>query len=116
MLLSLPKNILAVENSSISYNSIENEISIACQHTDFIDIVNSLQSPSILQRESSNFHEKNWILNAGISVEKNATLNIDSNDLTWIKIVPSKNTPNAIKVDGSLKVDSKNNFLEFTNK
>jgi mannuronan 5-epimerase len=106
MLLSLPKNILAVENSCISYNSIENEISIACQHADFIDIVNSLQSPSILQRESNNFNEKNWILNAGISVEKNATLNIDSNDVTWIKIVPSKNTPNAIKVDGSLKVDS----------
>ena len=106
MLLFLPKNILADENSCISYNSIENLISIACQHAEFIDIVNSLQNPSILQRETSNFNEKNWILNAGINVEKNAILNIDSNDVTWLKIVPSKNTPNAIKVDGSLKVDS----------
>ena len=106
MLLLLPKNILADENSCISYNSIENLISIACQHAEFIDIVNSLQNPSILQRETSNFNEKNWILHAGINVEKNATLNIDSNDVTWLKIVPSKNTPNAIKVDGSLKVDS----------
>jgi hypothetical protein len=45
-------------------------------------------------------------LNAGISVEKNPTLNIDSNDVIWLKIVPSKNTPNAIKVDGSFKVNS----------
>ncbi|MGI9011919.1 MAG: right-handed parallel beta-helix repeat-containing protein [Nitrososphaeraceae archaeon] len=106
MLLSQPKNILAAENSCISYNSIENEISIACQHAEFIDIKNSLQDQSILQRESSNFNEKNWILNAGISVEKNATLNIESDDVTWLKIVPSENTPNPIKVDGSLKVDS----------
>jgi mannuronan 5-epimerase len=106
MLLLLPKNILADENSCISYNSIENLISIACQHAEFIDIVNSLQNPSILQQETSNFNEKNWILHASINVEKNATLNIDSNDVTWLKIVPSKNTPNSIKVDGSLKVDS----------
>ncbi len=107
ILLSLPKNIMAaVENSCISYNSIENEISVACQGAEFIDIANSLQDQNILQRETSNFNEKNWILKAGIYVEKNATLSINSHDVTWLKIVPSENTPNAIEVDGSLKVDS----------
>ncbi len=52
------KNALAVENSCISYNSIENEISIACQHAEFIDIENSLQDHNILQRESSNYNQK----------------------------------------------------------
>jgi hypothetical protein len=33
-------------------------------------------------------------------------IDITSNDVTWLKIVSSKNTPNAIKVDGSLKVSS----------
>ncbi|HSF50389.1 MAG TPA: hypothetical protein VLA74_06485, partial [Nitrososphaeraceae archaeon] len=45
-------------------------------------------------------------MKAGIKVEKDATLYINSNDVIWLKIVPSKGTPNAIEVDGSLKVDS----------
>ena len=58
------KNALAVENSCISYNSIENEISIACQHAEFIDIENSLQDHNMLQRESSNYNQKigSWML------------------------------------------------------
>ena len=54
----------------------------------------------------NNNEEKIWLLYAGIKVEKNASLNINSNDVTWLKIVPSKNSSNAIEVDGSLKVDS----------
>ena len=99
-------DIIAADTSCISYNSIEHVISIACQHAEFIDIVNSLQDQSILYRESGNFNEKNWILKAGITVNKHATLNIDSNDVTWLKIVPGSDKPNAIKVDGSLKVNS----------
>ncbi|HEY6589077.1 MAG TPA: hypothetical protein VIY98_12355 [Nitrososphaeraceae archaeon] len=29
-------------------------------------------------------NEKVWLLNAGINVEKESTLNIDSNDVTWL--------------------------------
>ena len=62
-------NTIAADNSCISYNSQQNEILISCKYMEFGDIENSLQDQSILQRESSNFNEKNWILNAGITVE-----------------------------------------------
>jgi hypothetical protein len=99
MLVSI-SNAIAGENSCVSYNSKENEISISCKYAKFIDIENELQNQTILYRESTtttttSFNEKNWILNAGIRVEKDATLNIDSDDVTWLKIVPSKNTSNA---------------------
>ena len=107
MLVSI-SNAVAAENSCISYNMKEHEISISCKYANFIDIENELQNQKLLYRESnpSNFNEKNWILNTGITVEKDATLNIDSDDVTWLKIVPSLDSPNAIKVDGSLKVDN----------
>lgn len=101
-------NIMAAEmNSCISYNSQVNEISISCKNVQFKDIANSLGGDkSILYQESSNALEKNWILKAGITVNKDATLNIDSDDVTWLKIVPRSAQPNPIKVDGSLNIDS----------
>ena len=111
-------NIMAAEmNSCISYNSQVNEISISCKNVQFKDIANSLGGDkSILYQEPSNALEKNWILKAAITVNKDATLNIDSDDVTWLKIVPGSAKPNPIKVDGSLNIDSKNNIMESTNK
>jgi hypothetical protein len=103
------------EEKCISYNKSEKLISISCKYDDFVDISKQITDPKILKRESTittttnttdNNNEKVWLLNAGISVEKDTTLNIDSEEVTWLKIVPSKNTPNAITVDGILKVDS----------
>jgi len=37
---------------------------------------------------------------------KYATLNIDADDVTWLKIVPGVVNPDIIKVDESLKIDS----------
>ncbi|MFB5599863.1 MAG: right-handed parallel beta-helix repeat-containing protein [Nitrososphaeraceae archaeon] len=107
LIVSLPKTVIA-ENPCISFDGQDNEISISCEYSNFIDIEDELQNQHILYRESKPdyLNEKNWILNAGIRVEKDATLNIDSKDVTWLKIVPGINTPNAIKVDGSLNVDS----------
>ena len=65
---------------------------------------------------SDNDNEKVWLLYAGLKVEKNAVSDINSDDITWLKIIPSKKYPNAITVDGILKVDSKNNIMESTNK
>lgn len=100
----------ADSSSCISYNPQDKEISISCNYVEFKDIVNSVQDQSILYQEEevagNIIEKKNWILNAGITVEKNATLNIDSDDVTWLKIVPGSDNPNAIKVDGSLKVHS----------
>ena len=121
---SVPTTTMAAEeNSCISYNSQTNEIFISCKNVQFKDIVNSLDDQNILYRESDNVLEKNWVLKAGITVNKDATLNIDSNDVTWLKIVPGSAQPNPIKVDGSLSVDSvkitswdpqKNDYVHFS--
>ena len=121
---SVPTTTMAAEeNSCISYNSKTNEIFISCKNVQFKDIANSLDDQNILYRESDNVLEKNWILKAGITVNKDATLNIDSDDVTWLKIVPGSAQPNPIKVDGSLSVDSvkitswdpqKNDYVHFS--
>ncbi len=52
-------------------------------------------------------------------------MDINSNDITWLKIIPSKKSPNAIEVDGRLKVDSvkitswnpqTNDYVKFSEK
>jgi hypothetical protein len=52
MLVSI-SNAIAAENSCVSYNSKENEISISCKYAKFIDIENELQNQTILYREST---------------------------------------------------------------
>jgi mannuronan 5-epimerase len=104
---ALPNIMAAEKNSCISYDSQVNEISVSCKNVQFKDIANSLGGDkSILYQESGNALDKNWILKAGITVNKDATLNIDSDDVTWLKIVPGSAQPNPIKVDGSLSIDS----------
>lgn len=88
----------------ITYNKQENIISVACEHATFSDIVDQIQNPSILRPEEG--YNQIWVLQAGINVEKDATLDINSEHVDWIKIIPGKDNPNAISVDGSLKIDS----------
>ncbi len=99
----------------ISYNKSEKLISISCKYADFADVIRQIADPIILKLESAittttskndNNNEKIWLLYAGLKVEKNAILDINSNDVTWLKIIPTKKSHNAIEVDGSLKVDS----------
>ena len=80
------------EEKCISYNKSEKLISISCKYADFADISKQITDPKILKRESTitttnttDNNEKVWLLNAGISVEKDATLNIDSGEVTWLK-------------------------------
>jgi hypothetical protein len=121
------------EEKFISYNKSEKLISITCKYADFADINRQIIDHNILKPEAtitttnntSDNKEKVWLLNAGLKVEKDASLDINSNDVTWLKIVPSKNTPNAITVNGILKVDSvkitswnpeTNNYVKFSEK
>ena len=78
------------EDNCITYNSSENLISITCKNKSFADISNRLQDSGIViqqqqQSPSMNNNEKIWLLYAGIEVEKDATLDITSNDVTWLK-------------------------------
>jgi hypothetical protein len=98
----------------ISYNKSEQIISITCKYADFTDVSRQITDPKILKLETtitttpntSNNNKKVWLLYAGLKVEKNAILDINSDDVTWLKIIPTKKSPNAIEVDGRLKVDS----------
>ena len=107
------------EEKCISYNKSENLISITCDYADFADVTKQIEDPSILKSDTptltnntantfnvDNNNEKAWLLDAGLKVAENANLDINSNDVTWLKIIPNKNSPNAIEVDESLKVNS----------
>ena len=124
LLLPMPKYIEAQKAESeieeemcISYNKSENIITITCKSADFADVAREITNPEILKLESKtiattftnnseNNDEKVWLLYASLKIQENANLNINSNDVTWLKIIPSKKSPNAIEVDGSLQVDS----------
>jgi mannuronan 5-epimerase len=124
LLLPMPKGIEAQKAETeieqemcISYNKSENIFTITCKSADFADVAREITSPEILKLESKaivttstntseNNNKKVWLLYAGLKIKENANLDINSNDVTWLKIIPSKKSPNAIEVDGSLKVDS----------
>ncbi len=89
----------SIGDPCITYDSAKRLISIGCKSARLSDIDNQLHNSSIITRESgivtdtktneSTDSSKNWILRAGILVEENSTLVIDSNDTTWLKIVPT---------------------------
>jgi hypothetical protein len=112
------EEIESAKEKCISYDKPEQLIVINCKYADFGDIIR-LKDPSILKpdiatattsiantSDDNTNNEKIWLLYASLKVEKNAILDINPNDVTWLKIIPSKKSPNAIEVDGSLKVDS----------
>lgn len=103
ILQNIPINYLphafAIEDSCITFDSKTRLISISCKIASLSDVDRKLNNASILRLENPSSetseasppssHSKNiWILNAGIVIEKNATLVIDSNDTSWLKIVP----------------------------
>lgn len=88
------------DDSCIKFDSKTRLISIFCKSARLSDIDKQLNNSSILKRESFNSdsdefssigsikQNKGWLLNAGITVGKNATLIVDSIDTGWLKIVP----------------------------
>jgi mannuronan 5-epimerase len=80
----------------IDYDSIQKLIEVRCKSVHLTDIYNSLRNPSILDLEnagngfiSGENHTNIWILNAGIVVDKESSLIIDSTDTSWLKITAS---------------------------
>jgi aldose sugar dehydrogenase len=126
LLSTMPKSIEAQKAESeiegelcISYNKSEKLLSITCKYADFADITREITDPEILKFENpavsknnsnsnnnNNNKEKVWLLNAGLQIEKDAQLDINSNDVSWLKIIPTEKSPNAITVEGILKVDT----------
>jgi parallel beta-helix repeat protein len=123
LLSPMPKAIEAQKAESeieaemcISYNKSQKLISITCKYADFADITRVITDGEVLNPETLNLNnsdsdsdsnnERVWLLNAGLKIEDNALLDINSNDVTWLKIIPTEKSPNAISVEGVLKIDS----------
>jgi len=110
------------ESSCIKYDSSEEIISISCKGANLTGVYNQLKDPNLLRKDVDS--DGVWLLNAGIVIEKDAALFINSTDTSWLKIVaPSVDNnaatsngegnnenlvaeANGIEVLGSLKIDS----------
>ena len=105
-------------NPCITYEPDNRIITITCKHATLTDIDNQLKDPGILHKETN---DGIWLLNAGIVIDKEATLTIDSKDTKWLKIVAGekdnanregeqeegdKTAAHYISVLGSLVIDS----------
>ena len=87
----------------ITYNPEEKVVTISCKSATLTDINNQLKDPDMLHKETTNGV---WLLNAGIVIEQDATLYINSTDTSWMKIAADGQTAYSILVSGSLKIDS----------
>ena len=86
----------------VSYDPSSRTITIRCKSINLSDIDNQLNDDSILDKQANGV----WLLKAGITIDKGAVLNIDSNDVKWLKIIADGRTAYPINVSGSLKIDS----------
>jgi hypothetical protein len=100
--------VMSESPSCITYDPSDVVITVSCKTANLRDINSQLNDPNILHQESL---DGIWQLNAGIFVDKDATLYINSSDLSWLKILTKQgvekyNKTNYIEVHGSLKIDS----------
>jgi poly(beta-D-mannuronate) C5 epimerase len=89
-------------NKCISYDKPERSILISCGLVHLTDIANQINEQNVLKKE----YEGNWLLDAGIIIEKGATLILDPLDTKWLKILADGNVAHGIHVYGSLVIDS----------
>jgi parallel beta-helix repeat protein len=89
----------------ITFNSTTRIILITCASLNIIDLYGQLNNNNILKRDASS-SDKIWLLNAGLDIQRGATLFVNSTDTDWLKIISNGTSANEIHVFGSLKVDS----------
>jgi hypothetical protein len=96
--------LLLKSNSCITYNEQQKSIIVSCKSATLSDVYNQLKNPNILNKQPNGGI---WLLNANITINPGATLNIDPSDTTWLKIISDEKTlAYAIHVKGSLKINS----------
>jgi len=89
---------LLQKDKCVEYNSTQKLIKVRCNDIHLTDIYDNVGYSGILAKENTddelvNQHNGNvWILRAGIVIEKEGGLIIDSKDTTWLKIVPTPTT------------------------
>jgi mannuronan 5-epimerase len=84
------------------YDPVKKLITVTCKTASLSSVANGIKNPAVLKDTDGT-----WLLNANMTVAKDASLTIDSNDTKWLKInsTTSKDSYH-IDVLGSLKIDS----------
>lgn len=100
--LSLPSRPVSDNNNTcVTYDSINRTINLCGGSADLSTIARAINSSDILNNTS----DKNWILNANISVEDGATLFINSTYANWLMINSTAARAYSIVVYGNLIID-----------
>src|SRR5215208_2947511 len=100
--LSLPLPPVSDNNNTcVIYDSINRTIDLCGGSADLSTIDQVINRSDILNNTS----DKNWILNANISVEDGATLFINSTDANWLMINSTSGRAYSIVVYGNLIID-----------
>jgi len=96
---------LGLPGKCVKYDNTKLMIIVSCKTATLTDLYNQLNNRTILDKQQPNSGV--WLLNANMTINPGATLNIDPKDTTWLKIVSDEKTlAYAIHVKGSLKIDS----------
>jgi parallel beta-helix repeat protein len=89
------------DNSCINYDSANRTIYLCGGSTNLSTINRVINSSDALNNTS----DKNWILNANISIANNATLFINSTDTQWLRISSTASRPYSIVAYGNLVIN-----------
>jgi parallel beta-helix repeat protein len=98
---SYPSDSGIYDSGCVFYDKTNRTIHLCGGSTNLSTINQVINSSDILNKTSN----KNWVLNANISVEYGASLFINSTDAVWLKIRSSPNYPHSIVVYGNLIID-----------
>ena len=88
-------------SSCINYDNVNRTINL-CGGSADLSMVNRVINRSDVLNKTS---DKNWILDANISIADGASLFINSTDATWLKIGSSPSRPHSIVAYGNLIID-----------
>ena len=100
------------QKQCIEYDSTQKLIQIKCNSIHLTDIHTTLNDPTVLRMDKDNGETdaKIWILSAGIVIDKDSSLIIDSSDTSWLKITA---TP-TIQLKKSTNVTEDINYSDDT--
>jgi parallel beta-helix repeat protein len=98
---SYPADSMLYDGGCVYYDKANRTIHICGGSTNLSTIDQVVNSSDVLNQTSN----KNWILNANVSVEYGASLFINSTDAKWLRIKSSPDYPHSIVVYGNLIID-----------
>jgi poly(beta-D-mannuronate) C5 epimerase len=101
------------ESGCITYDPSTLTITVSCKSpvslTDIYDQLGGAENKALYKDPDNNSNNNDgvWLLNANVTIQPGSTLNIDSKDTKWLKIVADGQTlAYGIHVYGSMNIDS----------